>query len=704
MKKLFRVLAIVLVLASLLSIGAAAAPAVSYVPGEGLSVFEDVADMTPYTFTDLSSGHWAYSGIEISYNKGILQGYQDSTFRAEKTVTWAQAIVVAARLHAAYYGNRLDTTVLSGDYWYSPYFRYCDGHDMIPSACPKGVYLDSVVINRYNLAYIFSRTIDGEDMPVISTRAIPDIKKIPAQYLSSVKALYAAGVINGWADNSFGGDRLTTRAQLAVIISRLLIPAERSGFDTKTNSDMADFQSSLENDCVAVQIGKNYYCLYRTYENETDTRYSLYLTDGKNVTRELYKADSGKYLNNISLYNGKVYFCCSSTGSADGSLLCFDPATGKVSTVYSGYIVEAYCFYNGGLYALAYTNYAEDVSGYRYAFGKIAGGSFTSYYDDLGHTEVMNFQPYGWNGKIYFKLSEPMTVADGSEVAVSKLYALNLANSSIEKIADYKINTSFFDGHVMYFLAYDNDGNYDLNLYAISVQAPGVVKTVGEFPKPSNVRYRSLYKHGDTFYCLSSFNRNLYSMDERGNSRLALICGGVYDSMNFTKDRMILTPSTITTSNPNELKVYDAKSLSARALYGDWIGLSVYYEGARFVPEEGKSIFTSEESVSTVSNLSITIPKAFSRGDDFIVQAKYQNNFPDTIKLRSYIVKVYLNGELVAYDFNRMVGMEMKNGNIRTYTFVIAGTDVLRDFNVSDGRVSVEIIPTYEVVPKPPKQ
>lgn len=703
MKKCFRILALGLVLASLLTVGAAAAP----VPGEGLAVFEDVADMTTHTFTDLSSYHWAYSGIEVSYNKGVLLGYQDGTFRPENTVTWAQAIVIAARIHAAYFGNALDTTVRNGDYWYSPYYRYCAARNMIPSACPKGVYLDGVIINRYNLAYIFSRTIGAEDMPAISDRAITDISKIPSQYLSSVKTLYAAGILNGWSDYSFGGDRLTTRAQIAMIISRLLLPAERVGHDSKVNADMAAFQSSLENDSIAVQIGSRYYCLYRSYESESDLRYGLYLTDGKDLTRTLYTADPGQYLNNISLYNGKVYFCCGNTGSAKGSLLCYDPSSGRVSTVYSGYIVEAYCFYNGSLYALAYTNYAEDVSGYRYAFGKIVNGGFNAFYSDFTYAEVMNFEPYGWNGKIYFKLSETMTVKNGdgtSEVSVDKLHAYDIARGELEKIADYNINTSFFDGHVMYFLAYDADGNYDLNLYAISVQAPGAVKTVGEFPKTTNVRYRSLYKNGDTFYCLSSFNRNLYSMDSTGNTRLALICGGVYDSACFTNDKMILIPNTLATSNPNELKVYNTGSLSSRALYGDWIGLSVYYEGARFVPEEGKSVFVSDESVSTVSSLSITVPKAFSRGDDFIVQAKYRNDFSTGIKLRSYIVKVYLDNELVAYDFNRMVGMEMKSGDIQTFTFVIAGADVLRDFEVADGRISVEIVPTYEVIPEQTEQ
>ena len=167
--------------------------------------------------------------------------------------------------------------------------------------------------------------------------------------------------------------------------------------------------------------------------------------------------------------------------------------------------------------------------------------------------------------------------------------------------------------------------------------------------------------------------------------------------MCFSADKVVLIPTTLITSNVNELKIYNSKSLSARALYGDWIGLSCYYEGARFAPEEGKSVFKSDESVSTVSNLSITVPEAFSRGDDFIVRAKYTNNTGNDIKLRSYIVKVYLDNELVAYDINRMVGMNMENYDIQTFTFVIADTDVFRNFDVSDGRVSIEIIPTYDI-------
>lgn len=701
MKKIRRVLALVLVVSSLLAVASVGVLA-DAIPGQRLAVFDDIGQMNSSTFTDVSSKTWCYSGVKTAYNKGIMLGYTDKTFRPNNNVSWAEAITIAARIHAAYNDN-LIAEPSQNEAWFMTYYRYCSERGMLPSATPAVGKL-SQSINRYNLAYLFAKTIDDQDMPKICDYAIGDLSSIPGYYKASVEKLYAAGVMIG-VDSSyrFCGTSTTSRGQIATVISRLVEPALRQGHDSKVNADMAAYEANLENDSIAVQIGKTNYCLYKGYDTVDTVSYGLYAVSSAGVSTKLYSAAVGQYLDNISVYDGKVYFCRSTTGSEKGALMCYDPASGTFSTVYDGYIIESYCFYDGQLYALAFTKYADKPSGYTYAFGRIVNGAFNAIRSDIPYSQVPNFVPYGWNGKIYFKMAELMVFKNEqgveSSVNIDKLYAYDIASGNISKVCDYKINTSFFDGHVMYFLAYDTEGNYDLNLYAVSVEAPGAITLVGEFPKTTNVRNRSLYKFDDKFYCLSSFNRYVYSMDKTGSTRLALICGGVYDSLNFTADKLVLIPNTLTTSNPNELKVYNAKSLAARALYGDWLGQSVYYTGARFVPEEGKGFYSTTESVSTVSNLPITVTKAFSRGSDFIVQTKYTNQLDSEILLRSYIVKVYLNGQLVAYDLNRMVGINMRVNDIETFTFVIAGSDVLTNFEVGDGDLSIEVVPTFDIVP-----
>ena len=687
MKKFIRIIAAVLVVASLLSISAFAKP------GDGMNAFEEIANMNTYTFSDLVSNHWAYSGIKICYDRGILIGYPDGTFHPEENITWSQAVTIAARVHSAYHGNNFDATQKPGEYWYTPYYRYCSSNKLLPTGCPKLSALDSRDIQRYDLAYIFSRLIDAEDMPAISNRSIPDEGEIPSYYAKSVKTMYSAGIMNGMDNNEFSGDDYATRAQIATVVSRLLIPSERQGYDSKANHAMEAFQANLENDSVAVQLGSKYYCIYKYYSDPQTQQFALFLTDGNDHCKELYTCSSGEYLNNISVYKNKVYFCKSTSGTASGALLCYDPLTESVSTVYSGNIVEAYCFYNGTIYALLYTTHADKVDGYRYDFGTISGGRFSAITKGYTYYEVSHFQPYGWNGKIYFKLS--------SKDGPTNLYAYDIETANISKVLDVNINTSLFDGHVMYFLAFDNEGNYDCNLYAVSVQTPGVIYRAGEFPTATAKKYRSLYKYEDTVYCLSSLNRNIYSMDKSGNTRIALMCGGVYNALCFTKDKAILIPNTLAVDNPNELKVYSAGTLAARALYGDWIGLSCYYEGARFTTDEGQAKYVSTESVSTVSKLSITIPEAFHRGNDFIIRAKYTNNLDGDIRLRSYIVSVAVNGQVVAYDVNRLSGYEMRQYDIQTFTFVIGKDDILHDFDVAKDNISIEIIPTFDVIANP---
>lgn len=684
MRKLSRIIALVLIVASLLTLGAFAAPA------KGLNAFEKIADMGKYTYTDLVSNHWAYSSIKICYDRGIMIGYPDGTFGPEDTVTWSHAVTIAARVHSAYHGNAFDDSVRSGDYWYTPYYNYCVKYKLLPNTCPSVDRLDNSDISRYDLAYIFSRLLDNIDTATISDQKISDLSEIPSYYLSSVKKMYAAGIMNGMDNNAFNGKLSATRAEISAVVARLVVPAVRIGHDSKANLAMEPYQANLENDSVAVQLGNNYYCIYKSYEDLQTELYSLYLTDFNDNHTVLYTCAEGERLSNISVYKNKVYFCQSVPGTASGALMCYDPLEEKVSTVYYGNIVESYCFYDGAIYALLYTTYADKPSGYRYDFGTIANGKFSAIRKGYTYAEARSFVPYGWNGRIYFKLS--------SEGGPTNLYAYDLSEGTFNKLSDVDINSSFYDGHTMYFLAYDADGNYDSKLYALSLQCPDVVYSPGELPNAANTKNRSIYKYDDTIYCLSSENKTVYSMDTSGTTRLALVCGGQYNALCFTKDKTILIPHSFAISNANEVKIYKAKTLSSRTLYGDAIGLSCYYDGAYFTPEDGQTVYSTTESVSSVSNLNITVTEAFEKGSDFVIRTKYVNNSGSDIKLRSYIISVAVNGKIVARDISRMWGYELKNYGIQTFTFIIGKDDIMSDFDLAKDKISIQIIPQYDVI------
>lgn len=129
--------------------------------------------------------------------------------------------------------------------------------------------------------------------------------------------------------------------------------------------------------------------------------------------------------------------------------------------------MHSYCWYNGQLFVLAFTTYGRDATGTkdaiendRYVFGLVRNGELVQLAGRYNYYQVMDFQPYGYMGHIYFKLS--------AYSGPTNLYSYDLATDTLTKLSDVNINASCFVGHVMYYLAYKSDGSYDTNLCALS--------------------------------------------------------------------------------------------------------------------------------------------------------------------------------------------------------------------------------------------
>ena len=51
-------------------------------------------------FADVPGGSWYAAGVSLAAEKGIMTGTGETTFSPRRPVSWAQAITIAARLHA----------------------------------------------------------------------------------------------------------------------------------------------------------------------------------------------------------------------------------------------------------------------------------------------------------------------------------------------------------------------------------------------------------------------------------------------------------------------------------------------------------------------------------------------------------------------------------------------------------------------------
>ncbi len=81
------------------------------------------------SFTDFGSSHWAYDTIKKAYANGYISGYPDGTFRADNTITRAEAVTIVNRMleripDKEYIDNNLDKLIDFVDVRDNTYWAY----------------------------------------------------------------------------------------------------------------------------------------------------------------------------------------------------------------------------------------------------------------------------------------------------------------------------------------------------------------------------------------------------------------------------------------------------------------------------------------------------------------------------------------------------------------------------------------------------
>lgn len=192
-------------------------------------------------FSDVPAGHTFYNAIMDCADKGIVGGYSDGTFRPAGTVTKSNFAVMLSR---AFYAN--DIARHNGSYnlaTYGPFAgnylaAYYNGAFEGASFWSDFVMLRldtmSTEINRYDMAQLLANVLKGKGVTAgeaekdAAAAKIADCASIPSQYRDAVKTAFAKGLIGGYADGCFHGERTMNRGQAAAVIYRAqrLVPVQ----------------------------------------------------------------------------------------------------------------------------------------------------------------------------------------------------------------------------------------------------------------------------------------------------------------------------------------------------------------------------------------------------------------------------------------------------------------------------------------------
>ena len=167
------------------------------------------------TFKDVKKSDWHYSVVDELSNKGIINGYEDGTFKPQRPVTYSEFLTLL---------NNSIGTKQAPDYknptqWYQPTFDYLKSKGVITN-----ISNPNQPISRNEMAKYLSLGLEKLKNQTPNTTAptqIKDFSTIPAEYKDYVASVVNAGLIKGDEHQNFNGSKSLTRAETAVIIKGL---------------------------------------------------------------------------------------------------------------------------------------------------------------------------------------------------------------------------------------------------------------------------------------------------------------------------------------------------------------------------------------------------------------------------------------------------------------------------------------------------
>lgn len=177
-------------------------------------------------FKDVKDSHWAAAAINNMVNKGVIKGYEDGTFRPSASITRGEFATLLARVF------ELDVTEVTNpftdvkaDVWYTDgvLALYKAG---IAAGRPDGTFGVDLPITNEEISTMLYRGITLQQINLETNNkangTFTDSASISGYAKEAVEGLAKMGIINGRPDGSFGPKSSTSRAQVAVMLERVM--------------------------------------------------------------------------------------------------------------------------------------------------------------------------------------------------------------------------------------------------------------------------------------------------------------------------------------------------------------------------------------------------------------------------------------------------------------------------------------------------
>ncbi|SDW71971.1 immunoglobulin-like domain-containing protein [Paenibacillus sp. CF384] len=179
-------------------------------------------DPTPaIKFSDIS-GHWAEANIKKAVTSGIVNGYQDGTFKPGKTVTRAEfAVMLMNALKPQEAGAKLTFTDHAKIGAWAQKAIAQAVQAAIITGYADGSFRPDAQISRAEMAAMIAKAM-GQATKEVAATDFSDDKAIPAWAKASVAFVKQAGIVQGKGNNEFAPADHATRAEAVTVLLNML--------------------------------------------------------------------------------------------------------------------------------------------------------------------------------------------------------------------------------------------------------------------------------------------------------------------------------------------------------------------------------------------------------------------------------------------------------------------------------------------------
>ncbi len=170
-------------------------------------------------FNDIQ-GHWAEASIQSFVDKGYINGYEDSSFKPESSITRAEFVKVVNKIFGYTQEGIEEFTDVDKDDWF-----YKDICIAVKEGYIKGrseqLFAPNDKITRQEAAMILTNIMNNKDENLDKLNTFKDGHKTSNWAMSSMEGAIESGYIKGYDDKTIRPNKEMTRAEAISMLTRV---------------------------------------------------------------------------------------------------------------------------------------------------------------------------------------------------------------------------------------------------------------------------------------------------------------------------------------------------------------------------------------------------------------------------------------------------------------------------------------------------